>query len=60
MGRQVGVILRFEVSVSFDVPWRTVHSLLLAATENTVGVLHDPTAVHQPDHAGPDARGPMS
>jgi small-conductance mechanosensitive channel len=42
MGREQGVILHLSVTAPLDVPWRTVHDLLLAATEGVEGVRSDP------------------
>jgi small-conductance mechanosensitive channel len=42
MGREQGVILPLSVTAPFDVPWRTVHELLLAAAEGVDGVRRDP------------------
>jgi len=37
-----GLILHSTVTIGYDAPWRTVHSLLLAAAEATEGLLKDP------------------
>ena len=37
-----GVILYTTVTIGFDVPWRTVHNLLLSATASTPNLLNDP------------------
>jgi small-conductance mechanosensitive channel len=42
MGREQGVILYLSITVPLDVPWRTAHDLLLAATEGVAGVRRDP------------------
>ncbi len=42
MAQREGVILSTSLPVSYDVPWRTVHSLLQAAARETEGVLLDP------------------
>jgi small-conductance mechanosensitive channel len=41
-GRGEGVILHLSVAAPLDVPWRTVHDLLLAAAEGVEGVRGDP------------------
>ena len=40
--REYGLILHTEVSIGYDVPWRTVHRLLIDAALNTPGILNDP------------------
>lgn len=41
--RDFGLILHVEVSIGYDVPWRKVHELLLAAAEATEGILPHPS-----------------
>lgn len=40
--REYGLILHSEVSIGYDVPWRTVNRLLIEAALNTPGVVDDP------------------
>jgi small-conductance mechanosensitive channel len=40
--RERGLILHTTVTIGYDAPWRTVHSLLLRAAERTEGVLREP------------------
>ena len=40
--REYGLILHTEVTIGYDVPWRTVHRLLIDAALKTPGILHDP------------------
>lgn len=40
--RDQGVILHTGVTIGYDVPWRKVHELLLAAAETTENVLESP------------------
>lgn len=40
--REYGLILHAEVSIGYDVPWRTVHRLLIDAALSTPGILDDP------------------
>lgn len=40
--REYGLILHAEVTIGYDVPWRTVHRLLIDAALKTNGILHDP------------------
>lgn len=40
--RQYGLILHTEVTIGYDVPWRTVHRLLIEAALDTPGILDDP------------------
>ena len=40
--RKYGLIIHKEVCIDYDVPWRKVHELLLAAAENTDYILKDP------------------
>jgi len=42
MAAQGGVILYSSVTIGYDVPWRQVHELLLAAAAVTEGVLAEP------------------
>lgn len=42
LARQGGVILATSLPVGYDVPWRTVHNLLLEAARETDGVLDEP------------------
>lgn len=37
-----GLLLHTQVTIGYDVPWRTVHGLLEAAAARTTGVLSDP------------------
>jgi small-conductance mechanosensitive channel len=37
-----GVILHTDVTIGYDIPWRQVHELLLAAATETDGLLSDP------------------
>ncbi|NUM67986.1 mechanosensitive ion channel [candidate division KSB1 bacterium] len=37
-----GLILHTTVTIGYDVPWRRVHALLLAAAANTKHILNDP------------------
>ncbi|MCH5220742.1 MAG: mechanosensitive ion channel [Muribaculaceae bacterium] len=39
---EYGLILHSEVSIGYDVPWRTVHKLLIDAALSTPGILHEP------------------
>lgn len=40
--REFGLILHTEVTIGYDVPWRTVHRLLIDAALNTKGILDNP------------------
>lgn len=40
--RTYGLIIHTEVSIGYDVPWREVHRLLIAAALATPGVEHEP------------------
>lgn len=40
--RDYGLILHTEVTIGYDVPWRVVHSLLIAAALDTEGIIPDP------------------
>ena len=40
--RETGLIIHTTVTIGYDAPWRTVHSLLINAAENTDGVLKNP------------------
>lgn len=40
--REYGLIIHSEVSIGYDVPWQTVHKLLIEAALNTPGVVDDP------------------
>lgn len=40
--REYGLIIHSEVSIGYDVPWRTVNKLLVEAALNTPGVVDDP------------------
>ena len=40
--REYGLIIHSEVSIGYDVPWRTVNKLLVEAVLNTPGVVDDP------------------
>lgn len=40
--REQGLILHASVTIGYDVPWRQVHGLLLAAASRTSGTLADP------------------
>lgn len=40
--REYGLIIHSEVSIGYDVPWRTVNKLLVEAALNTLGVVDDP------------------
>lgn len=40
--REFGLIIHSEVSIGYDVPWRTVNKLLVEAALNTPGVVDDP------------------
>ncbi|MCB1316909.1 MAG: mechanosensitive ion channel, partial [Leptospiraceae bacterium] len=43
-----GLILHTAVTIGYDVPWRTVHNLLIAAARNTNGIKTEPGPfVHQ-------------
>lgn len=37
-----GVVLRVEVTLGYDTPWRQVHELLLGAASGSAGLLKDP------------------
>lgn len=37
-----GLILHTTVTIGYDVPWRTVHGLLISAAQATEGLLQDP------------------
>ena len=37
-----GLIAHSAVTIGYEVPWRRVHELLIAAARRTEGVLHDP------------------
>lgn len=43
-GREKGVFLNTTVTIGYDVPWRRVHELLLAAAANTSKIEEDPPA----------------
>lgn len=44
----IGLILHATVGIGYDVPWKKVHELLIAAAKETEGVLADPPPfVHQ-------------
>ncbi|MDE7377186.1 MAG: mechanosensitive ion channel family protein [Muribaculaceae bacterium] len=40
--RQFGLIIHTTVTIGYDVPWRQVHRMLIAAAEMTPGVLAEP------------------
>ena len=40
--KERGLILNSTVTIGYDVPWRKVHELLIAAAEGTTDVLKDP------------------
>lgn len=40
--REYGLIIHSEVSIGYDVPWRTVNRLLIETALNTPGVVDDP------------------
>ncbi|HZT28263.1 MAG TPA: mechanosensitive ion channel family protein [Bryobacteraceae bacterium] len=40
--RNEGVIVHTSVTIGYDAPWRTVHSLLIAAAHDTPEILKDP------------------
>lgn len=40
--RQFGLIIHTTVTIGYDVPWRQVHRMLIAAAEITPGVLAEP------------------
>jgi small-conductance mechanosensitive channel len=40
--REHGLILRRDVALSYDVPWRKVHEMLIEAALKTTGVLREP------------------
>ena len=40
--REFGLILHTEVTIGYDVPWRTVHRLLIEAALATPGILSEP------------------
>ena len=42
LARTSGLVLYTTVTIGYDVPWRTVHGLLLEAAEKTPGLLKDP------------------
>jgi small-conductance mechanosensitive channel len=42
MAREGGLLVRTRVTIGYDVPWRQVHELLLAAARGTEGVLAQP------------------
>jgi small-conductance mechanosensitive channel len=42
MAKKGGVVLQTTVTIGYDVPWRKVHELLLAAARSTEGVLAEP------------------
>ena len=42
MARDEGLILHTTVGIGYDVPWRQVEAMLLAAAENTEGLLKEP------------------
>jgi small-conductance mechanosensitive channel len=43
-----GVILHTAVTIGYDIPWRRIHELLIAAAKNTDGILEEPGPfVHQ-------------
>ncbi len=37
-----GLVLHSSVTIGFDVPWRQVHALLIAAARDTDGIIDDP------------------
>jgi small-conductance mechanosensitive channel len=39
---QRGVILHTTVTIGYDVPWRTVHTLLISSATTTEGILEEP------------------
>lgn len=41
--RQVGLVLHTSVTIGYDAPWRTVHSLLMAAALETEHILKNPS-----------------
>jgi len=44
LAQQQGLILHTTVGIGYEVPWRQVHALLLAAAERTEGLLREPPA----------------
>jgi len=42
MAKQEGIILETTVTIGYDVPWRKVHELLIAAAEGAPDVLENP------------------
>ncbi len=50
--REAGLILNTGVTIGYDVPWRTVHGLLIQAARDTAGIVAEPapfvlqTALH--------------
>lgn len=40
--RQFGLIIHTTVTIGYDVPWRQIHRMLIAAAEMTPGVLSEP------------------
>lgn len=42
MARSVGLILHTGVTIGYDVPWRQVHELLIAAAKATPGIKEEP------------------
>jgi small-conductance mechanosensitive channel len=42
--RDAGLILHTSVTIGYDVPWRQVHELLLAAADATGGIVREPKA----------------
>jgi small-conductance mechanosensitive channel len=42
LARSSGLVLYTTITIGYDVPWRTVHNLLLSAAANTPDLLTDP------------------
>jgi small-conductance mechanosensitive channel len=42
LARKVGVVVHTEITIGYDVPWRTVHELLTSAARDTAEVIEDP------------------
>lgn len=42
MAQSAGVIFHTTVTIGYDVPWRTVHALLIGAGHDTEGILSNP------------------
>ena len=40
--KSLGLIIHTTVTISYDVPWKTVHSLLIEAAKSTKGILETP------------------